>query len=44
MRELKEAAIKRIFAKDSLEMKIIAMQISTPLSTQTTTRSFWRRS
>lgn len=29
MRELKEAAIKRIFAKDSLEMKIIAMQIST---------------
>ena len=29
MRELKEAAIKKIFSKDSLEMKIITMQIST---------------
>lgn len=28
MRELKEAAIKKIFSKDSLEMKIITMQIS----------------
>jgi hypothetical protein len=32
MRELKEAAIKRIFSKDSLEMKIIAMQISNAFS------------
>jgi hypothetical protein len=28
MRELKEAAIRRIFSKESLEMKIISMQIS----------------
>jgi hypothetical protein len=44
MRELKEAAIKRIFAKDSLEMKIIAMQISKYLFMQITILSFWRRS
>lgn len=44
MRELKEAAIKRIFAKDSLQMKTISMQISTPHPTQTTTRSSWRAS
>ncbi len=29
MRELKEAAIKKVFARESLEMKIITMQIST---------------
>ena len=29
MRELKEAAFKKISAKESLEMKVIALQIST---------------
>lgn len=44
MRELKEAAIKKIFAKESLEMKIISMQISNSSSMQTTTLSSWRLS
>lgn len=44
MRELKEAAIKKIFAKESLEMKIISMQISTPAAIQTTTPSSSRPS
>lgn len=44
MRELKEAAIKKIFAKESLEMKIISMQISISFSMQTMTPSFWRLS
>ena len=30
MRELKEAAVKKILSKESLEMKIISLQISTP--------------
>ena len=44
MRELKEAAIKKIFAKESLEMKVISMQISTRPATQTTTPSSSRPS
>jgi hypothetical protein len=42
MRELKEAAIKKIFAKESLEMKIISMQISTTSWMKITTLSSWR--
>lgn len=44
MRELKEAAIKKIFAKESLEMKIISMQISNYFWMQIMTLNFWRLS
>jgi hypothetical protein len=30
MRELKESAIKKVFSKDSLAMRVIDLQISTP--------------
>jgi hypothetical protein len=36
MRELKEAAVKKILSKESLEMKIISLQISTPDLIKTT--------
>ena len=40
MRELKEAAMKKILAKESLDMKIISMQISNTIHIQTTRPSF----
>jgi hypothetical protein len=43
MRELKEASIKKIFSKEALDMKIIALQISTSTIKQTMILSFYKR-
>ena len=43
LRELKETAIKKILAKESLDMKIISLQISRFLLTKIMTLSSWRQ-